>query len=253
VRFHDDIGIHEEAFHDKDSFSECDKFLDQVLSYVKFPFDRDEIRLELESHILEKIEYYIEQGYDRTTAEQYSIKDMGDAREIGMALNKEHNPFLGWLCKITNVMIALLSIWLIYFYGSILIITFFQHSPINDIPKSEIVYRIDINKKVRLDDRVIKFTNIVYEKNGDLNIFYEYYDTRLWGAGWSLSGIGDVMDNLGNKYSAGSGYKSGGIISKCVKTLKNFPREADMLIINYDRYNRKYRVEIPLPRGDSNE
>ncbi|NMB97273.1 MAG: hypothetical protein GYA02_11795 [Clostridiaceae bacterium] len=228
------------------------KFLEQVLSYVKFPFDRDEIRLELESHILEKIEYYIEQGYDRETAEQYSIKDMGDAREIGIALNKEHNPFLGWLCKITNVAIVLLSAWLIYVYGSVFIMTLFQHNPIKDIPESEIVYRIDINKKVQLDDRIIKFTNIVYEKDGDMNIFYEHYDTRLWGSGWSYTGLGDIMDNLGNKYTAGSAYSSGGIRSKCVKTVKNFSREADMLIISYDRYNRKYRVEIPLTEGDSN-
>ena len=105
------------------------KFLEQVLSYVKFPFDRDEIRLELESHILEKIEYYIEQGYDRETAEQYSIKDMGDAREIGIALNKEHNPFFAG-CANNKCSDVLLSAWLIYVYGSVFIMTLFQHVPL---------------------------------------------------------------------------------------------------------------------------
>lgn len=92
-----------------------------------------------------------------------------------------------------------------------------------------------------------------YDKNGDMNIFYEYYDTRFWGAGRSLGAIGDVMDNLGNTYFWGSGYSSAGIKSKCMKTVRDFSKEATTLIIDYDYYNRKFRVEIPLKVGDTNE
>jgi hypothetical protein len=233
--------------------SKGDKFLKDILSYVKFPFDRNNIRLELEDHISEKVDYYMEQGYDMEKAEQLSINDMGDAKEIGIELNKQHNPILGWLCEITNVIVVLAVILSIFFIGLPTLSSLFPRKLINDISKANIVYKIDVDKEVKIDDMVIRFTNVVYEKNGDMNIFYEYYDTKLWGAGWSLGSIGEISDNLGNKRMSGSGGQSGGIKSKGRDTINNFSKDADKLIISYDNYNRKYRVEIPLKVGENNE
>lgn len=230
-----------------------DEFLREVLSYIKFPFDREDIKAELENHIIDKIDDYAEQGYDRETAEQLSISDMGNAEEIGIELNKQHNPFLGWLWKITNVMVLLFAIWNIYVIGAPIVLNLFPSNPLNDIPRSDIVYKIDVDKKVRLDDTVIHFTTIVYEKNGDMNILYESYDTRLWGTGWNIGTIGSITDNLGNAYYTGSVSSSGGIVSKYMNTVKNFSREADMLIISYDNYNRIYKIEIPLQVGVNDE
>jgi hypothetical protein len=232
--------------------SKSDKFLKDILSYVKFPFDRNDIRLELEDHMSDKIDYYIEQGYDMEKAEQLSISDMGDAKEIGIELNKQHNPILGWLWKITNVIVVLFAIWNIFFVGIPTVSSLFNRNLINEIPKVNMVYKIDVDKEVKIDDMVIRFTNVVYEKNGDMNIFYEYYDTRLWGMGWSLGNIGKITDNLGNAYRSGSGSGSGGVKSKGRVTVHNFSKEADILIISYDSYNRKYRVKIPLKAGENN-
>lgn len=233
--------------------TKIDKFLEEVLFYIKFPFVKDDIRFELESHILDKIDYYMEQGYDKEKAEELSINDMGDPKEIGIELNKQHNPFLGWMLKITNVMVIFFLIKSIFFICPIVVNFLTGNNLVNDIPKENIVYKIDMDKKVKLDDRIIHFTNVVYDKDGDMSIFYEYYDTRLWGAGWSLGTIGEITDNLGNTYMAGSGVESGGIKSKCRWTVGNFSKDADTLIINYDNYNRKYVVGIPLKAGDTNE
>ncbi len=230
-----------------------DKFITDVLSYIKFPFVKDDIKLELESHILEKMNYYIEQGYDEEKAEELSINDMGDPKEIGVYLNKQHNPFLGWLLKITNGMVIFSLILSVLFTAPGLMISLFSRNLIKDIPKEDIAYKMDIDEKVKLDDRVIHFTNLVYEKNGDMNIFYEYWDTKLLGTGWSLGSIGEISDNLGNTYFSGSGYRGGGIKSKGRERVSNFSKEADTLIIDYDYYNRKYWVEIPLKVGDANE
>ena len=230
-----------------------DKFLEDVLSYIKFPFVKDDIKFELESHILEKIDYYMEQGYDRETAEELSINDMGNPKEIGIQLNRQHNPFLGWILTITNVMIFFLGILSVFFIVPIFVSPLFDGNLINDIPKEDIVYRIDIDERVKLDDRIIHFTNVVYEKNGDMNIFYEYWDSRFLKTGWSLGTIGNIRDNLGNTYFAGSGLGGGGLKSKCRSTVRDFSKDADTLIIDYDYYNRKYRVEIPLKAGDINE
>lgn len=230
-----------------------DKFLNEVLSYIKFPFDRDDIRMELECHISDKIEFYIDQGYDMETAEELSINEMGDIKEIGLGLNKEHNPLLGWLWKISNVAVILFAIWNIYFIGSFLLLTLFQDNPIKSIQKPNILYSIDVNKKVQLDDTIINFTKVVYEKNGTINIAYEYYNTKFWESGWSFGGIGTITDNFGNEYFGGSIENGGNFKSKGMSKITNFSSEADTLIISYDYYNRRYKVEIPLREGDYHE
>lgn len=233
--------------------SNKDRFLKEVLSCVKFPFDRNDIKLELECQISDKIDYYVLKGYDKETAESQAINDMGDAKEIGLKFNKQHNPFIGWLWKITNFLLVISVIINIYFVGIPLLMSLFTDNPIKDIPKSDIVYKIDLNEKVKIDDTVIHFTNIIYDKNGDMSIFYKYYDTRLWGRGWSVGYIGEISDNLGNSYQRISGHGGGGIVSKERCTVHDFSKEADTLIITYDNYNRKYKVEIPLKAGDKNE
>lgn len=40
-----------------------EEFLEEVVSHVRFKFDRSEIKSELEGHILDKIDYYLEEGY----------------------------------------------------------------------------------------------------------------------------------------------------------------------------------------------
>lgn len=233
--------------------SKKDKFLKEVLSYVKFPFDRDNIRAEFKSHIEDKIEYYIEEGYDDKTAEELSINDMGDAKEIGRELNKQHNPLIGWVWVITNVVVVLFALSIIC--NIILMVTgsMYSDNTISSIPRSDIIYKVHVDKKVKLDDGVFHFKQVAYTKDGIMNIFYNYYFSKPWIGGWGSGDIGEVKDNLGNVYSPGSGASDGGIIIKNVKKYSDFSKEADMLIIDYDQYNRKYRVEIPLKVGDKNE
>jgi hypothetical protein len=229
-----------------------DIYIKEILSYVKFTFDRADIRAELECHISDKMEYYIEHGYDEEQAEQLSIKDMGNAKEIGVELNKQHNPIIGCLWRITNLL-AVLTITIFTLIFMFFMSSFIKGDLVDKFPKSDIVYKIDLNEQVKIDDRVIKFTNVIYDKNGDMNIYYKSYYTRLWGTGWSLGYIGEITDNLGNKYTAGSGQQNGGIICKGVWKVDHFSDVADMLIISYDMYNRKYRVEIPLKEGENND
>ncbi len=229
-----------------------EKFLKEVISQVNFKYDRYDIKKELEAHIIDKTEYYIDQGYSSEEAEEMSLNDMGDAKEIGKELNKQHNPVLGWIWRISNTLLVLfviVNVFIvgIHLLGSIYTITF---KPTSGINKSNITYRLDVNEKVKVDDTVVHITDIIYENNGDLSIVYKDYDTRLWGVGWSFGSLGEVSDNLGNTYHSSSGMSSGGIVTKSIRTIRNFSKEADTLIITYDYYNRYYRLEIPLKAGE---
>ncbi|MCW3488934.1 permease prefix domain 1-containing protein [Dethiobacter alkaliphilus] len=227
-----------------------DKFLAEVLSHIKFPFDRRDIRSELEQHIADKTNHYLEKGYDRENAEERAVNEMGDAREIGIELNKEHNPLLGWVWKISNVLVPLVLIPFILFIFLPMMLTTF--SGVQSVPKELIAYQVNVNEKVRIDDRVIHFTQLIYDKNGSMHIYYNDYETRL-AFGWSLGEIGEVTDNLGNRYFEGGGTSQNGFISKSRRTLRNFSPKADTLFIEYDQFNRSYTVEIPLPAGDGHE
>lgn len=229
------------------------EFLEEVLSYIKLPFVKDDIKLELESHVLDKISDYMAQGYNQERAQQQALADMGDPKEIGTELNRQHNPFLGWVLRLTNIMVIFFLICSIYLMGFPIVNHLFRKDYANDIPKENIVYKIDIDEKVKIDDTIIHFTNVIYEKDGDLSIFYEYYDTRLRGMGWTLGGIGDIGDNLGNTYFSGQSGENGGIKTRGIKVVRDFSKDADTLIIKYDYYNRKYKLEIPLKVGDTND
>lgn len=230
-----------------------DEFLKAVLSYVKYPFSRNDIRFELKEHILDKIDYYKGQDYDEKTAEELAIKDMGDPKEVGILLNNQHNPIIGWLISITSVFMVILIVLSIISTTWVLLISTFgvlTPSPIGQIPKEDIVYRMDINEKVQIDDRVIKFTNIVYDKKGILHVITKDYDKKIWRMGWGFGSLGIIKDDKGNEYNSSSGFRSNGTISRSRRGIKDFPNDAKTLIIEYDNYNRYYRVEIPLKSGE---
>lgn len=233
--------------------SNIDEFIEDVVSYIKFPFVRGDIRDELRGHILDKKDYYIGNGYESEEAEEEAIRNMGEAKTIGKELNKQHNPFVGWFLKISNVFIVLFTVMVIFNLGIYLSMGLFSRSLLKEIPKEDVVYRLDIDEKVKIDDRVIHFTNLIYDKNGDMSIFYKDYVIKPWGTGWSLGTIGLVSDDLGNEYMGYSGSSSGGYVSKNIQTMKDFSNQANTLIIEYDEYNRYYRVEIPLKEGDLDE
>lgn len=66
------------------------KYIEDILSYVKFSFDWSEIRTELENHLLDRMEDYTEAG-QAEDAEELAIAAMGNAEEIGIELNRQHN------------------------------------------------------------------------------------------------------------------------------------------------------------------
>lgn len=230
-----------------------EEFLDETVSYVKFVLDRYEIRLELRDHMMDKLDYYVGSGNDVEDAEKLTIKDMGDPKEIGVELNKQHNPIIGWIWKISQIAVIIFMIINIFTVGAIGLIPIFSTSEVNRIPKDDIVYRINLDEKVQIDNRVIKITNIIYEKNGDMNIFYKDYEKGFLGGGWSLGYLGTIKDDLGNEYKGYSGSSSAGMVSKSRRTIRKFSKDANTLIIDHDLYNRKFTIEIPLKTGEYNE
>lgn len=82
------------------------KFLNCVCEQIKYKPIRENIVEELQNHIEESKENYMQEGIEEQIAEEKAIKQMGKAEEIGKKLNKIHRPKLDW--KLTLIFIVLL-------------------------------------------------------------------------------------------------------------------------------------------------
>lgn len=83
------------------------EFLNSVCEQIKYKPIREEISEEIECHIKDLKEQFIEEGIKEEVAEEKAIKQMGNAEQIGKELNKIHKPKLDWkLILITFVLIC---------------------------------------------------------------------------------------------------------------------------------------------------
>lgn len=87
-----------------------DEFLAAVLKEVKYSWDHYLIKQELNDHIDEKIEDFMNDGMDEEHAENEAVLLMGDPVEIGIELNEVHKPLWGYLLFLIRSLIVVLVI-----------------------------------------------------------------------------------------------------------------------------------------------
>ena len=227
------------------------EFINKVVKRVHFFPDRHDIELELAAHIEDSILFLQEEGgLSQEEAEKAALERMGDAVEIGIALNRQHNPVLGYIWYFSRIIAVLLCIIVIFQSIPMLLVSgwaiLFDH-PIRDIPKESIVRHVKPNELIKLDSRRIRITDVIQTEDGNLHVLYSSYNLSFSGLhGWSSSGLGIFKDEDGETYFNGGGRSSAGIYSRARRSLDNFPFEKEKLIIERDYAGRYYKVEIPL-------
>ncbi len=83
------------------------EFLNKVCEQIKYTPIRKEISEELENHIEELKDNYVQEGMKEHEAEKEAIMQMGQAEEIGKRLNKIHKPKMNWkLLIITSLLLV---------------------------------------------------------------------------------------------------------------------------------------------------
>lgn len=107
-----------------------EKWLDTVLKEIRFFPDRRRIKQELQEHIEDRLDEYMEfagspgiggdadaEGCKRLSAAapmegpeafamERALAVMGEPTELGRELNRQHKPVLGWLWIISNVLVV---------------------------------------------------------------------------------------------------------------------------------------------------
>ena len=80
---------------------------DTVTAQVRFKPDRKAIAKELTAHYEDHV-YDLERvGYERKLAKQRALAAMGDAAEVGRALDRVHKPWLGWMWIVSRAVLVL--------------------------------------------------------------------------------------------------------------------------------------------------
>lgn len=77
--------------------SEFEIWVNAVCEQVRFRPDRKGIARELRIHYEDHVNDLLRLGRDRELAEERALEAMGDAQEVGWALDRVHKPWLGWL------------------------------------------------------------------------------------------------------------------------------------------------------------
>ena len=64
----------------------------QAAEQIRWRRARPAVMWELEQHLQDQQEAYMEQGHGQEQAARMAIEQMGDAREVGQALDWAHRP-----------------------------------------------------------------------------------------------------------------------------------------------------------------
>lgn len=84
-----------------------------VVKRVRFRPDRRAIGEELSAHYEDSLKDYLRIGYDEDLARARALRDLGDAEEVGTALDKAHKPWLGWLWMLSRLAVLLTAAMLV--------------------------------------------------------------------------------------------------------------------------------------------
>lgn len=89
-----------------------DHWCEEVVGLVRFKLDHPAIIKELRDHYTDSVNDYLRIGYQEDLALSRALGDLGDAQEVGRAMDKAHKPWLGrlwqasWAALILSAMFA---------------------------------------------------------------------------------------------------------------------------------------------------
>ena len=95
----------------------AETWLDTAVKKIRFGPDRAAVREELSAHLEDKALDFQRIFPDMTQeeAQERAVSDMGDPMEVGKELAKVHKPWLGWLWRASQVLLAAPLVWLFFF------------------------------------------------------------------------------------------------------------------------------------------
>lgn len=236
------------------------KFASEVLKEVGFKYDHNAIRQELVEHMEELYEDLQAEGMDAHVAEVMAVEYMGDAAEIGKALNEEHSPLLGWVWRVSRWAVRVVFLCsILWWAGSFIRTTVIDvFDKYEERAKASVVYSVDVDETVEAYGERIHFDEILYYDDGMLEIRATTWNWKRRGNESALTRANriTVADETGKRYEIRISTDEDilflvnreGIYFKSQIFVLDFPKDAEKLYISYD-WEMKNFVAVDLQKG----
>lgn len=212
-----------------------DGYINEILSFVKFRYDHKAIRRELTEHMEDLQETLMAEGLDETAAAYMTVEYMGEAAEIGQALDQEHHALLGWVWRISRVLAILLILLTFsdlhsFFYGMVRN-SFEQYEPQSE---SAELWHMELDREYQVYADTLILEDVYYYEDGTMAVVYRTkynpFDTTI---DWGNTIGAKALDAGGESVSVGGGgFKQGGYNGIGWNTLNEVPADAKKLQIS---------------------
>lgn len=205
------------------------EFLSIVRKQIRFVFDRDKIENELKQHLADSIEELIEEGFSWQDAEHIAVEQMGNPKEVGQLLNKEHNPVLGYLWTISRVALCILVVRIAISMG---VIAFVLVTAIKPYEPKYSVESYPVNLEMDLPTHLVKIDNICRNESNQYFLTFRAWTKREYSrAGWS-SNFFTIEDKEG-ELAGGSTQTMNSFVSYGTKDFE-WPEDSVLYLVGRD-------------------
>ncbi len=214
-----------------------EEYLRLTLSYVRFRWDHKAIERELRAHMEDLCEELITEGMDMDKAVYMTVEYMGEAEEIGRALDKEHSCWLGWLWQASRVVfLCVLLFTLPTVTGFLSGIGRSAEAYFSDYPAAEgaLQYTVRLGESVWMDETKITIDQVRYYDSGQMQICYTE-SCRMTEKTLVFSSADTdwtVWDEKGNKGSCKDARSFGGRYRKCSVVYMGLAADAERLYLD---------------------
>ena len=158
------------------------QWLDRATAGIRFKPDREEVRAELEAHLEDKALDFqrIFPGLTEAEAQERASAEMGDPMEIGKELAKVHRPWLGYIWRVSQVLLGLVLLSFLAEVG-----TLAPHAGIRSDREAESEWVVEAAFAGQEPVRINNYTLWVEEAAliqgmGELHITWRAASPRFW-------------------------------------------------------------------------
>lgn len=159
------------------------EFLNIVRKQIRYVFVRDAIEEELKQHLNDSMEALIEEGLTWQEAEEEAVRQMGDPVEVGMLLNKEHKPLLGYLLVVSRIVLCILIVRVVIPFG---VGAYGLIKSMTPVTLANSVETYKVNLELDLPTHQVKIDNICLNENEQYCLTFRAWPKIKYSrVGWS--------------------------------------------------------------------
>lgn len=164
-----------------------EEYIESVLKHIQNKAFLNTIRQEIEDHIAEREQYYLDIGYDEQTSQQKAVAQMGNADELGIQMDILHDYKKHKIICITGLILFVINLITVSLISKLLYFDFIVHSGIIiALFTAYFVYRFAFVSRCKA----------VLFLQGSASIAATIYFTKTIGAVWIFDSVSfDEMQN----------------------------------------------------------